>query len=244
MNSVDSGQRNRVLAHVYLHVIWYTCLFFACCFGFVGRVFAGRTCRERQMHIEHTYIGNRFNISEWLHVFEDTHTHKQTNTPLFACTVYIRYSTTADLVWKVCPDDVLICSRKLMKHRAPEVHEPQRRQPKAYLQAATSHASICLVLVYIIVSSVTLGSETSKYWDSPAEHRFLFNKARTYCITILGIWNSAVSVGGLCCASKISWISWAPPSVIDVIFTCLSSVVYLRSSATWRQRKGGRKKNQ
>lgn len=49
----------------------------------------------------------------------------------------------------------------------------------------------------------------------PAEHRFLFNKAPTYCITIPGIRNSAVSVGGLCCAWKICWIIWALPCVVE-----------------------------
>lgn len=80
------------------------------------------------------------------------HTHRDS----LSC-FHMRCSTVACFVCKGCPDDMMICSRKLTEHRAPEVPAPQRllwRQPKAYLQAATSHTTICLELVYIIMSSV------------------------------------------------------------------------------------------
>lgn len=79
------------------------------------------------------------------------------HTPSSRVLLFIRDTLTAvDFVWKVCLDDMTICSWKLVKRRAPEVPGPQRllcSRPKAYLQAATSHAIICLVLVFIIMSA-------------------------------------------------------------------------------------------
>lgn len=161
-------------------------LFIVCLFllVFLERcLLVGQIDREIDRYIqytEHTYIHRQ--LLQHLYFSFDylflkkTHTQKHS---LQCSHVYIRYSTAANSVWKVCPDDMMICSRKLMKLRAPEVPEPQRllcRQPKAYLQAATSHSSICLGLVNIIVSSVTLGTETSKCWDSQRSTAFSSTK--------------------------------------------------------------------
>lgn len=74
------------------------------------------------------------------------------------------------------------------------------------------------------------------YWNIqmprfPAERRFLFYKAWTYCITVVGIWNGAVSVGGLCCASKITWRSWVLPSGVEGGLWLFQ----LHHSAPWEQ---------
>lgn len=73
----------------------------------------------------------------------------------------------------------------------------------------------------------------------PAESCFLFYKAWTYCITVVGIWNSIVSVGGLCCASKESWISCTLPSVVKYGVWLCELWSYLHSSAPLKQGWGG-----
>lgn len=170
--------------------------------------------RMQYIHTKHIYTTLvqwlqhlvMFNYSFW----RNAHTH--THTLLLYC------STAADFVWMGCPDDMIACSRRLTEHRAPEVPEPQRllcRQPKAYLQACNiTHHYLSGVGVHHHELSNT------GYWNIqmlgfPAERRFLSYKAWTYCITAVGIWNRTVSVGGLCCAWKISWKSWVLASVVE-----------------------------
>lgn len=127
------------------------------------------TQSDRQIHTV-----RRQNVSECSATY-----FTQTKTCPAVFSVCMRYSTAAYFAWKVCPDDMMICSRKLTEHRAPEVPGPRRllcKQPKAYLQADTSHTSVCLELLYIIMSSVTVGTETSKRWDSQRSTAFSSTK--------------------------------------------------------------------
>lgn len=167
-----------VIACVFFSLAHLLLVFFSVCFW--EALCRLNRQRERQIHTDHTYIGSNGCISERATVWfwRKTHTHLHTNTPSLIL-MYCIWDRVQHSVWKVCPDDMMICSRKLMEHRAPEVPEPQRllcRQPKAYLQAATSHAHFCLELVYIIVSSVTLGTETSKRSDSQRSTAFSSTK--------------------------------------------------------------------
>lgn len=100
-------------------------------------------------------------------------------------------------VSKICPGEMMICSKRPMKHAE---HQRSLNHRECF---TGNQRHICRQLHHTTVSvwSWCTSSRALKHWVlkhpnvwvSPAERRFLLNKARTYCITMLGIWNAAVS---------------------------------------------------
>lgn len=137
-----------------------------------------------------TYVGRMQHLWMFSYVF---HTNK--DMPSSALGMYeIQYSSLFCLKGLPWWYDDTVCSREFVEHRAPEVPGPRRllcRQPKAYLQADTSHAGVSLELLYIIMSSVTAGTETSKRWKSQRSAAFFLKKPqhialqRWECETVL-----------------------------------------------------------
>lgn len=132
-----------------------------------------------------------------------TRAHLRTNT--YICTVYIEREWNREelrkkagsSVSKICPSEMMICSKRPMKHAE---HQRSLNHRECF---TGNQRHICRQLHHTPVSvwRWCTSSRALKHWVlkhpsagvSPAERRFLLHKARTYCITMLGIWNAAVS---------------------------------------------------
>lgn len=105
---------------------------------------------------------------------------------------------SSQLKWRVTQRLRCREHQRSLNHR--EDFEGNQKHVWKQLQYITA---ICLKLAYIMMSSETLGPETSKCGDSHRAAAFS-TKSWTYCTAMKEIQNN--SAGGYCFTSKISWM--------------------------------------